>query len=55
LINLKEKLAKIGAKVVSHGRTGAFQMDEVAIARQIFQQIVRLITDVRAQPPPAPA
>ena len=29
---LKEKLIKIGAKVVSHGRYVAFQMAEVAIA-----------------------
>jgi hypothetical protein len=29
--NLKEKLIKIGAKVVSHGRYVIFQMAEVAI------------------------
>ena len=32
LTSLKEKLIKIGAKVVSHGRYVAFQMAEVAIA-----------------------
>jgi len=31
LTTLKEKLIKIGAKVVSHGRYVAFQMAEVAI------------------------
>jgi hypothetical protein len=31
---LKDKLIKIGAKVVSHGRYVAFQMAEVAIPRQ---------------------
>src|SRR5262249_32858509 len=31
LTSLKEKLIKIGAKVVSHGRYVAFQMAEVAI------------------------
>ena len=31
LTSLKEKLIKIGAKVVSHGRYIAFQMAEVAI------------------------
>ena len=38
LTSLKEKLIKIGAKVVSHGRYVAFQMAEVAIPRQMFQR-----------------
>jgi hypothetical protein len=42
LTSLKEKLIKIGAKVVSHGRYIAFQMAEVAIPRQIFQEILRV-------------
>jgi hypothetical protein len=53
LTSLKEKLIKIGAKVVSHGRYVAFQMAEVAIARQMFQKILRLIAELRPQPPPA--
>jgi hypothetical protein len=48
---LKEKLIKIGAKVVSHGRYVAFQMAEVAIPRQVFQEILRLIAELR---PPQP-
>src|SRR6266702_4766811 len=55
LTSLKEKLIKIGAKVVSHGRYVVFQMAEVAIPRQIFQEILRLIAELRPQPPPAPA
>jgi hypothetical protein len=55
LTSLKEKLIKIGAKVVSHGRYVAFQMAEVAIPRQMFQEILRLIGELRPQPPPAPA
>ena len=55
LTSLKEKLIKIGAKVVSHGRYVAFQMAEVAIPRQVFQEILRLIAELRPQPPPAPA
>ena len=55
LTSLKEKLIKIGAKIVSHGRYVAFQMDEVAIPRQMFQEILRLIAELRPQPPPAPA
>ena len=34
LTTLKEKLIKIGAKVVSHGRYVAFQMAEVAISEK---------------------
>jgi hypothetical protein len=47
LTSLKEKLIKIGAKVVSHGRYVAFQMAEVAIPRQMFQEILRLIGELR--------
>ena len=53
LTSLKEKLIKIGAKVVRHGRYIIFQMAEVAIARQMFQEILRLIAQLRPQPPPA--
>ena len=49
------RLIKIGAKVVSHGRCVVFQMAEVAIPRQMFQEILRLIAELRPQPPPAPA
>ena len=55
LTSLREKLIKIGAKVVSHGRYIAFQMAEVAIPRQMFQEILRLIAELRPQPLPAPA
>ena len=55
LTSLKEKLIKIGAKAVSHGRYVAFQMAEAAIPRQMFQEILRLIAELRPQPPPAPA
>ena len=55
LTSLKEKLIKIGAKVVSHGRYVVFQMAEVTIPRQMFQEILRLIAELRPQPPPAPA
>jgi hypothetical protein len=53
LTSLREKLIKIGAKVVSHGRYVAFQMAEVAVSRQMFQEILSLIARLRA--PPAPA
>ena len=53
LTSLREKLIKIGAKVVSHGRYVMFQMAEVAVRRQMFHDILRLIAQLRA--PPAPA
>ena len=55
LTSLKEKLIKIGAKVVSHGRYIAFQLAEVAIPRDLFADILRLIAELRAPPDPAPA
>ena len=36
LTSLREKLIKIGAKVVSHGRYVTFQLAEVAVSRQMF-------------------
>jgi hypothetical protein len=51
--SLREKLIKIGAKVVSHGRYVTFQMAEVAVPRQMFADILSLIAGLRA--PPAPA
>jgi len=53
LTSLREKLIKIGAKVVSDGRYVAFQMAEVAVSRQMFVDILSLIARLRA--PPAPA
>ncbi len=48
LTSLREKLIKIGAKVVSHGRYVTFQMAEVAVPRQMFQEILSLIARLRA-------
>ena len=53
LTSLREKLVKIGAKVVSHGRYVTFQMAEVAVSRQMFADILSLIARLRT--PPAPA
>src|SRR5262249_42669608 len=44
-----------GVGEVSHGRYVIFQMAEVAIPRQMFQEILRPIAELRPQPPPAPA
>ena len=48
LTSLREKLIKIGAKVVSHGRV-TFQMAEVAVSRQMFAGILSL---ARLRAPP---
>jgi hypothetical protein len=53
LTSLKEKLIKIGAKVVSHGRYVTFQMAEVAVPRQMFAEILSLVARLRALPAPA--
>jgi hypothetical protein len=53
MTSLREKLIKIGAKVVSHGRYVTFQLAEVAVSRQMFADILSLIARLRA--PPAPA
>src|SRR6202030_2521802 len=50
LTSLKEKLIKIGAKIVSHGRYVAFQMAEVAIPKNLFADTLRMIAELR--PPP---
>jgi hypothetical protein len=53
MTSLREKLIKIGAKVVSHGRYVTFQLAEVAVPRRLFADILSLIARLRA--PPAPA
>jgi hypothetical protein len=50
---VREKLIKIGAKVVSHGRYVTFPMAEVAAPRQMFADIPSLIAPLRAPPTPA--
>ena len=52
LTTLREKLVKIGAKVVRHGRYITFQMAEVAIPRTLFVEILRLIDGLRPAPLP---
>jgi hypothetical protein len=47
--NLSRPAERVVARYV------AFQMAEVAIPRQMFQEILRLIGELRPQPPPAPA
>ena len=53
LTSLREKLIKIGAKVVRHARYAVFQMAEVAAPRELFEQILRLIDGLRRRQAPA--
>ena len=41
LTSLREKLVKIGAKIVTHARYVTFQMAEVAVPSQLFEEILR--------------
>ncbi len=47
LTTLREKLAKIGAKAVSHARYVTFQLAEVAVPRELLRKILSLSEDVR--------
>ena len=53
MTTLREKLIKIGAKIVRHGRYVTFQMAEVAFPPDLFADIRRRID--RLRPTPAPA
>ena len=53
LTTLREKLVKIGAKVVRHGRYVTFQLAEMAVPRGLFRKILSLIDDLRRRPVPA--
>jgi hypothetical protein len=47
MTTLREKLIKIGAKVVRHSRQVIFQMAEVAVPRELFRAILRAIESLR--------
>src|SRR5918998_121739 len=47
LTTLREKMVKIGAKVITHARYTVFQMVEVAVPRNLFRRILALIDELR--------
>jgi hypothetical protein len=47
---VKDRVIKIGVKVVSDGRCVAFQLAEVAIPRDLFADVSRMIAEPRPQP-----
>jgi Transposase DDE domain group 1 len=53
LTTLREKLVKIGARIVRHGRYLVFQLAEVAVPRALFAQILQRIDRLRGPPVPA--
>jgi len=54
LTSLREKLVKIGAKIVQHARYAIFQMAEVAVPSELFNQILQRIDGLRRRPVPTP-
>ena len=50
LTSQREKLIKIGVKVVSHSRYVIFQMAEASVPQKIFQEILMLIDRLWAPP-----
>ena len=52
LTTLREKLIKIGAKVVHHARAVTFQLAEVAVPRELFAALLARIGRLRAAPSP---
>jgi hypothetical protein len=51
LTKLREKLVKIGARIVRHCRYVVFQLAEVAVPRALFAEILRRIDRLRLTPP----
>jgi Transposase DDE domain group 1 len=48
LTSLREKIVKIGAKVVAHSRYTVFQMAEVAVPQHLFRRILDHIDELRS-------
>jgi hypothetical protein len=51
MTTLRERLVKIGARIVRHGRSVTFQMAEVMVSRGLFQAILGAIAALRPLPP----
>jgi hypothetical protein len=50
MTTLRDRLVKIGAKIVRHGRSITFQVAEVMVSRDLFQQILDAIGALRPLP-----
>jgi hypothetical protein len=49
LATLREKVVKIGAKIISYARYTVFQMAEVAVPREMFRRILEMIDGLRTR------
>lgn len=50
MTTLRDRLVKIGAKIVRHGRSIVFQMAEIMVPRMLFAEILKRIARLRAPP-----
>ncbi len=51
MTTLRDRLVKIGARIVRHGRSVVFQMAEVMVSRGLFRSILGAIAALRPLPP----
>src|SRR5918998_5132632 len=51
MTTLRERLVKIGARIVRHGRSITFQMAEVMVSRSLFRRILAAVAALRPSPP----
>src|SRR5918911_1516717 len=51
MTTLRERLVKIGARIVRHARSVTFQMAEVVVSRGLFRQILAAVAALRPSPP----
>jgi hypothetical protein len=51
MTTLRDRLVKISAKIVRHGRSITFQMTEAIVPRDLFQKILGAIAALRPLPP----
>jgi Transposase DDE domain group 1 len=54
LTTVREKLIKIGARIVRRGRYVVFQLAAVAVACALLPEILGRIKRLRLRPPPVP-
>ena len=51
-LRVRDRLIKIGGKIVRHGRYVTFQMAEIAVPRDLFADILSRIKRLRPKPAP---
>ena len=51
MTTLRDRLVKIGAKIVRHSRSITLQMAEVMVPRGLFEKILSAIAALRPLPP----